>query len=127
MYTGYFAKTKQYLKSGLVPVSIATINPKWWKRLSYSKLSPGKDILYKWKYGTFAENTAFFKRMFTQKVLNKLDAEEVVYELEKLTRVKANKIVLLCFEKPQDFYHRHLVACWLEKMADIEIEEFQLS
>ena len=113
MFTGYFAKTKQYLKAGLVPVSIATINPKWWTGLSYSKLSPGKDILYKWKYSSFKDDTQKFTSLFKQKVLKRLDMDTVVYELEKLTKVSSSKIILLCYETSHDFCHRHLVAKWL--------------
>lgn len=70
MFTGYFAKTKHYLSKGLVPVSISTINPKWFTGLSYEKLSPGKDILYKFKYGLlFKDDTRHFAKMFKKKVL----------------------------------------------------------
>lgn len=112
MYTGYFAKLKQYTDAGLVPISIATINPKWFMGLSYSKLSPGKEILYKWKYGSFKENSNKFTRLFT-KVLNELDKKKVVKELEKLSGVKSKKIVLVCYERPNEFCHRHIVAEWI--------------
>ena len=34
-------------------------------------------------------------------------------------------LVLLCYEKPTDFCHRHLFAEWLSQKAGIKIEEFQ--
>ena len=34
-------------------------------------------------------------------------------------------IALLCFEKPSDFCHRHLVASWLNETMHLNIKEFQ--
>ena len=34
-------------------------------------------------------------------------------------------VVLLCYEKPPQFCHRHLVAKWLEKELNIKVEELK--
>ena len=33
--------------------------------------------------------------------------------------------IICCFEKPNEFCHRQLVATWLEKNLNIEIKEFK--
>ena len=50
-------------------------------------------------------------------VLKDKTCRQVLADLQKLTGVKNDfsKIILLCYEKPGDFCHRHLVADWLTK------------
>lgn len=62
-------------------------------------------------------------RRFNEEILKPLDAWQVVSELEKMTGVDDSKIILLCYEKPKDFCHRHLVAGWLTRNS-FEIKEF---
>jgi len=46
IYTGYFAKLKQYEMKGLIPVSIARYSPKWfYSGMSYLDLAPTSDML----------------------------------------------------------------------------------
>jgi uncharacterized protein (DUF488 family) len=41
---------------------------------------------------------------------------QVIEDLQKIANTKdTDKIILLCYEKPGDFCHRHLVADWLTK------------
>lgn len=44
-------------------------------------------------------------------MLNKLDINDVYRDLQKLSNGK--DIVLLCYETPEKFCHRHLVSKWL--------------
>ena len=34
--------------------------------------------------------------------------------------------VLLCYEKPGDFCHRHILANWLEENFGFKVEEFRV-
>lgn len=119
MYTGYFSKLKKYTDAGLVPVAISRIQPSFYKGASYVKLAPSWNILSAFKHpelvGEEAASKETYIKRFTEEILDKLDAFQVVSELEKLTGVDDSKIVLLCYEKPTDFCHRHLVADWLNK------------
>lgn len=56
-----------------------------------------------------------------QKWLDHLNAANVVKDLYDLAGTE--KIVLICYEKPGDFCHRHLVAKWLKKNG-FSCEEF---
>jgi uncharacterized protein (DUF488 family) len=46
-----------------------------------------------------------------------LDVNQVVFELNELAngRFKDTDIALICYEKPSDFCHRHLVSKWLNE------------
>ena len=46
-----------------------------------------------------------------QKILQKLDKDTVLQELSAMTG--GQDFALVCYEKPGDFCHRHLVAEWL--------------
>lgn len=124
MKTGYFYHLKEYESAGYVPVSIARYSPPFYHGLEYKKLAPSYDCLNDYKYGEHKGNADVYIGRYMSE-LAKLDAKEVVKELEELTGVKEDKIILLCFEKPSDFCHRKLVAAMLKVYGGIECEEFK--
>lgn len=124
MKTGYFAKLKEYVEAGYTPVSIARYAPPFYHGIEYKILAPSYDCLNDYKYGEHKGNTDKFLGRYMSE-LAKLNAKEVVKVLEELTNVKEDKIILLCFEKPEDFCHRHLAAAWLHNCAAIDCEEYE--
>lgn len=110
IYTGYFAKLKQYEEKGLIPVAICGKSPDWYKGLKYTKLAPRKDWFITWK--SQKKPNAWYIEMYYKTVLNILSKNTVLKDLADLAKDK--DIVLLCYEKPTDFCHRHLVASWLK-------------
>lgn len=117
MYTGYFAKIKTYEKAGLIPIAICGGIPKWYKGLWYKKLAPKWSFFNEWKNGTEHKgDNDYYIQHFNNEVLDKLSVSLVVEDLQKIANTKdTDKIILLCYEKPGDFCHRHLVADWLTK------------
>ena len=113
MYTGYFAKLKSYEEAGLVPVSIALKTPDWYHGAQYKKLAPKWSFFSEWKNGSHKGDIDYYMQHFKTEVLDNLDPEQVVKELEGFTGVSRDKIILICYEKPGDFCHRHLVSMWL--------------
>lgn len=78
-----------------------------------------------YKYGPNKGNKdRFMIRYFNE--LPNLTQQQIIEELEQLTGVKEDKIILLCFEKPGDFCHRHLVADYLMDCTDYEVKEFEV-
>lgn len=58
----------------------------------------------------------YYIEHFQTEVLDGLDAATVIKELNYLvSNVNGKDIALICYEKPSDFCHRHLVAEWLIK------------
>ena len=109
IYTSYFAKISK-LPDTVVPVSICAKPPAGYKGLQYKTLAPSYDILMEWK--RLGNNRRYTER-YIKEVLNKLTADAVVQELTALVRDPDKSICLVCYEKPTDFCHRHLVAKWL--------------
>ena len=132
IYTTYFAKLKS-LPDSIIPISICGKAPDWYDGLQYKKLAPKYDFFIKWKEN---HDNDYYIRCFNEQVLNNLDAEKVVGELYKLiSNFVLNpklfscrgsltpSIALVCYEKPSDFCHRHLVADWFNANG-IECKEF---
>lgn len=115
MYTGYFAKLRTYEKAGLIPIAICGGIPNWYKGLWYKKLAPKWSFFNEWKNGTEHKgDNDYYIQHFNNEVLDKLSVSLVVEDLQKIANTKdTDKIILLCYEKPGDFCHRHLVADWL--------------
>lgn len=112
MYTGYYAQLKTYLKCGLHPVSISVKCPDWYNGAEYKKLAPKWDFFNEWKNGSHKGDNEYFIKNYKELVLDKLEPAQVMKELEELTGASLDKIIFLCYEKPEDFCHRHLAADW---------------
>lgn len=108
IFTGYFAKAKNYPDT-ITQVSIAQYAPKEYRGYEYKELAPSEKILHDYKK---TRNVAMYISSFNQQVLSKKTADDVVADLIMLTH-NAKKIVLLCYEKSENFCHRHIVAEWL--------------
>ena len=132
IYTSYFAKLKS-LPKNIIPISICGKAPGWYQGLQYKKLAPKYDFFMKWKEN---HDNDYYIKCFNEQVLNKLNAEQVVEELDNLLLnetlaidysgdlKEVPRIALICYEKPSDFCHRHLVADWLNKNS-IECKEWE--
>jgi len=115
MYTGYFAKVKEYEQAGLIPISIAGKAPDWYDGLEYKKLAPKWSFFKEWKDGSHKGDNNYYTRQFYLQVLKETTVEYVKADLFGLSDGYLDKVVLVCYEKPGDFCHRHLVADWINK------------
>lgn len=112
IYTSYFGNIKKLC--GLFPISIARITPPFLNIASYIKLAPTFSMLkmpidkYLLEYN---------------KILENLDPNKVIEDLNEIAGGKP--LVLLCYEKPNEFCHRQLVSAWLKDKLNIEIEEWK--
>ena len=109
IYTSYFGKLKK-LPKDIVPISICGKTPDWYKGIQYRVLAPKWDFFKVWKEN---HDNDYYIRCFKTQVLDQLNPESVVNRLYTLSEGK--DIVLLCYEKPLDFCHRHLVSAWLRR------------
>ena len=125
MYTGYFAKLKYYQEQGLIPISICGKAPDWYEGLQFKKLAPKWSFFNEWKNGSHKGDNEYYIEHFNAEVLNNLNSNEIEKELKKLAKRRtSDKIILLCYEKPDDFCHRHLVSDWFSQ-NDIFCQEFE--
>lgn len=121
IYTSYFAKLKD-LPDNIIPISICGKAPDWYKGLQYKKLAPKYDFFMKWKEN---HDNDYYIKCFNEQVLNKLNILNVIRDLNDLIPgdMTGKTICLVCYEQPDDFCHRHLVADWLNKNG-FECEEW---
>ena len=119
IYTSYFGKLKS-LPDNIIPISICGKAPDWYKGLQYKKLAPKYDFFMEWKKN---HDNDYYIEHFQKEVLGALDVNRVIYDFYKLCLPDNLSIcdpypidiALICYEKPTDFCHRHLVADWLNK------------
>lgn len=120
IYTGYFAKTKEYEQNGLIPVGISGKIPDGFTGVRYQKLAPKYDWWKEWHDKKLSDN--WYKEKYYETVLNLLNSVVVAQELQGF----GENVVLLCYETPEKFCHRHLVAEWLNKNTKLNITEYVL-
>lgn len=115
IYTSYFAKLKQLENHNIIPISICAKAPDWYKGLKYKKLAPKYGFFMEWKKN---HDNDYYIEHFQSEVLDQLDATDVILDFSRLSygfNIGENDIALICYEKPSDFCHRHLVAEWLNQ------------
>lgn len=127
IYTSYFAKLKS-LPKNVIPISICGKAPDWYTGLQYKKLAPKLSFFTEWKEN---HDNDYYVKCFTEQVLNSLDVYTVVNELYNLLPEEEKSLIrtvncppwanpyvniaLICYERLEDFCHRHLVAEWLNR------------
>lgn len=102
--TSYFAQLKKL--KGYTPVAICQYPPKWYDGAVYKKVAPTYEMIQGMKDPLLRD---FFIEKYRIEILNQLSTDEVKRDLAQY----GDKVVLLCFEKPSDFCHRHVLAAWL--------------
>lgn len=112
MYTGYFAQLKKYQEAGLTPIAICGGIPSWYQGLWYKKLAPKWAFFNEWKNGIHKGDNDYYIGHFNSEVLDGKNPQIIFNELVSLAGCPENKIILLCYEKPFEFCHRHLVSEW---------------
>ena len=115
IYTSYFAAMRRMTNEQKSRcICIALWPPKGVNIPTYSNLAPTKKILLDYKKNP---DTKKYIQNYCFHVLSRIDPHEVYEYLD-------NKI-LLCYEKPEDFCHRHIVADWFKAYGH-ECEELKI-
>jgi len=115
IYTGYYAKAKQYQEVELELVAISIGRPSAFRNCrKETELMPSWDMVNGVKSGRMTKED--YAAIFNKK-LEKLSA----WSIEQIYR----GCIFLCYEKPGEICHRHLVAEWL-RANGFECEEFKM-
>ena len=120
IYTSYFDNIEN-LPITLCPISIAGREPENWVFPCKAKFLAPKWSFFK----TYREtgDKDYYTKHFQEEVLDKLNAGEVYIALKLMAGDR--KPCLMCYEKPEEFCHRHLVANWLEEKLHIKVKEYE--
>jgi len=114
MFTSYFAKLSKLSN----PLSISRKSPNWYTGPVFELLAPKWSFLNDYKDGKI-DNLGYIEQ-YHKLVLAPLDPKTTY---QHLIDVYGDDVTLLCYEKPSDFCHRHIVALWFEKELNIQVPE----
>lgn len=109
IYTSYFARSDVWPRG---TVSIAA-SASFWKYETYEPLVPMRGILWAYKHHEISMDE--YIHLYKEQ-LARLSVHAVAMDLEER--------ILLCYEKPDKFCHRHIVAEWLRE-AGYEVRELE--
>jgi hypothetical protein len=116
IYTSYFSKIKKIKDSGITAIGIARFPPKHVQCVSLWDLAPMPEML------------KMNKEQYVDRyniILSRLDPRQILKRIELLSCGK--DAALCCYEKPDDFCHRHLVADWLKKKIGVDVREYDFT
>ena len=118
IYTGYYSKIKEYTDSGLTLLSISRTKPEFAKScIDIPQLFPSDKILWDHKKGKI-DDMEYTSKYLDQ--LNELGVDRII----KMIQIFGDNVVLLCWESPEKFCHRHILADYINKNSNINVEEF---
>ena len=120
IYTTNFASLKNVPKT-IIPIAICGKTPEWWTGLKFPALAPKYWWWVTWKES--GEDKDWYAQKYKETVLDSLIPFSVVQELKEMVG-EGNDVALVCYEKPKEFCHRHLVAEWL-RGAGYSVEEWE--
>lgn len=118
IYTGYYSKIKEYADSGLTLLSISRTKPEFAKScIDIPQLFPSDKILWDYKKGKI-DDMEYTSKYLDQ--LNELGVDKII----KMIQIFGDNVVLLCWESPEKFCHRHILADYINKNSCVVVEEF---
>ena len=117
VFTGYYAQMKKYRAADLVPVSIAFVTPVWYEGETCFDVAPPHKLISEYKAGRLSVEE--YSKQYIQYLDNNVKWGKVMKKLKEISAKNDNKdLVLCCYEKPEDFCHRHLLAKYLNENID---------
>ena len=127
IYTSYFTnrRMKKLEDAQKIPICATIQSSEYFEELSI--LAPDKELIEKIR--KVKTKSKGIKEYFTCRYLQKLKKLKVAGELDKIVnslveRVKYSDVFLLCYENPYEFCHRQVLADYLNKHYQLDIQEF---
>lgn len=117
IYTSYFGNSKKLQQAGIKVIGIALYPPRWFNGISLKQVAPTKSILF--ANGQTQED---YIRRYRSEVLSQQDMQQFLKTVEQASG--GQDVALCCYEKPEDFCHRHILADWIKEKLGIEIPEY---
>lgn len=117
IYTSYFGNSKKLQQAGIKVIGISLYPPRWFNGISLKQVAPTKSILF--ANGQTQED---YTRRYRSEVLSLQDMQQFLKTVEQAS--EGQDVALCCYEKPEDFCHRHILADWIKEKLGIEISEY---
>jgi len=80
----------------------------------YKPLCPSWNLVSNYKEKRISEQD--YIKIYYEEYLNRLDAQKTFNEI-------GEESIILCYERPEKFCHRHLVADWFKHNLNIDVKE----
>lgn len=108
IYTSYIGNWRNFPEDFEVFMITRSI-PAWVEFKQAPELAPNKFLFDRFKYGNMTQEE-FSKQYRSQ--LNSMSLQQIIKELSN-----GRNIILACYEKPEDFCHRHILSEELVKLG----------
>lgn len=108
IYTSYIGNWRNFPEDSEVFMVTRSI-PAWVKFKQVPELAPNKILFHKFKYWGMSQEE-FIKQYRSQ--LTSINLKQTIENLSS-----SKNIILTCYEKPEDFCHRHILAIELIKLG----------
>lgn len=119
IYTSYFGNSKKLADANVAIINIARFRPRFVNCVSLLEVAP---TAYMVKGDITREQ---YITLYEAQILKKLNVGEF---LNKVTTLSGGRdVALCCYEKPNDFCHRHLLSKWIKEKSGYEITEFGIT
>ena len=115
IYTSYLGNIKRLKEAGVMPVCISKWKPKFYQGAAMSSVAPTRYML------SDECSTEEYIKLY-EGILTRLGANIIYNEIKSIS--KGNDVALICYEKPGDFCHRHLLSDFLNRNLGLDISEF---
>lgn len=118
IYTSYYANHRKWRGKMITEYQISNTKPKWYTQDvdKYKPVIPPWDIVDGYKSGRITE------AQFEERYLNQLNS----LSTDDITRLKAfnsDEAILLCWEKADQFCHRHILRKFLNERG-VQCKEY---
>ena len=117
IYTSYFGNSKKLQQAGIKVIGISLYPPRWFNGISLKQVAPAKSILF-----ANGQTQEEYTRRYISEVLSQQDMQQFLKTVEQASG--GQDVALCCYEKPEDFCHRHILADWIKEKLGIEISEY---
>ena len=108
-----------YSRKGEDPAAFAISikPPNYYTGQQLAFLTPTWDMVIPYKNGNLSEKE--YIKQYIQLL------EHRTLTPRKVADALPDNCYLLCYEKPSDFCHRHIIAAWLNQLDDIRVSEWE--
>ena len=117
IYTSYFGNSKKLQQAGIKVIGISLYPPRWFNGISLKQVAPAESILF-----ANGQTQEEYTRRYRSEVLSRQDIQQFLKTVEQASG--GQDVALCCYEEPEDFCHRHILADWIKEKLGIEISEY---
>ncbi len=115
IYTSNYARQASNIKA----IGISLVVPEWYEGARRLDLAPSSDMLFSIKRDKKGYNQRKYVRDYIDLLHERnIKPQELIDSLE-------DGSILLCYESPNEFCHRRVLADWIEDHTGFKIEEWK--